>query len=176
MPMRRYRTTPDRLSESIYEYVFGITHIELLLYIALSLFLQVLTLSISTQIPLLISHEIQRNERSISSLLALLQWDDDLKKAVTENRCKIKLLKSSACIFTVHEKDCGWVAKKGLLIRYEGIYDELSCRWKHISSSRVLTKLDSCSFAWSKQGALSFSLLQRDGAPYRISRTVGSLL
>ncbi len=121
----------------------GLTLIELMVYIVLSMMLTTLLCLLGLSVYRTAQQRAQANDDVLMLSIALHRIARDLKQGFA-----IKEASKHRCIVTVNKKDLGWVYKKGKLMRYTGHYNMLTQKWSHVGSSQLATSVDDIKFTY----------------------------
>ena len=114
----------------------GTTLIEVIIYLALSMIIITGTGRLMINTYTSIASHTKRNDTLIQLSCALQYFAHDVTNA-TSMGFTPKVLASNQCIFTLDGTDCGWLVKKGRLMRYRGHYDVPRGTWRHRSVSMI---------------------------------------
>jgi hypothetical protein len=123
----------------------GLTLIELLVYMALSLLL--ITLTGSLGIPFY-SSALKRThtiDRALEMSVALHCMARDIKG---NDKIEFKEQRDQVCIITQNGVDIGWLYNKGMLLRCVGQYEKASNEWKSSAKSLLATGLHKVKFSY----------------------------
>ena len=126
----------------------GLTLIELLIYLAISVLLITVLCSLMVSLYTSAQQRSHANDTALTLSVALMTIARDIKN---RPHALIKECSSHHCIITKNDKDLGWVYKKGKLMRYTGHYNLLTKKWASVASSQ-LSRLDEVDFACNSQG------------------------
>ena len=132
----------------------GISLIEVLLYLLLSMSIITYTSRL-----LLITYRsalrhMKRHDSFIQISCALSYLASDIKKARCEG-FNAGELGPECCIFKLGNYDCGWLLKRGRLMRYRGHYNTTTKKWSKLSVSLIVSQISSISFLYeTKNGVL----------------------
>ena len=129
----------------------GLTLIELLIYLAISVLLVTLLCSLMISLFTSAQQRAKANDTALTLSVALMTIARDIK---SHSSARIKECGLHYCIITRDGKDLGWIYKKGKLMRYTGHYNVLTKKWAQVGSSQLARPVHEVLFTYHWQGAL----------------------